>query len=133
MDGSRLRAICFATAVVVVAQPAIPQDTGKAKPPVTHEKRDPQGRVLSRITFNPDGTIHHMAVAYGPRASKLTVNVDLNAVRDTVAETRETFDEDGRIVKRDDMTVTDGVTVKARTQYTYDAAGRQTTKTDVIE
>jgi hypothetical protein len=133
MYGSSLRASCFAAAIVAVTQLASAQDTGTAKPPVIHEKKDASGRLITRVVFNPDGTIHHTAIAYGPRASKLTINVDLDAVREPIAQTRETLDEDGRIVEREDMTVTDGVKLKIRTKYNYDAAGRQTTKTEVVE
>jgi hypothetical protein len=109
------------------------EDVGNAKPPVIHEKKDASGRLLRQVVFNADGTIHHLAIIYGPRASKITINVALDAVRDPVAETRETLDEDGRIVEREDMTVTDGVQVKTRTKYNYDPAGRQTTTIEVLK
>ena len=128
-----LFASCLA-ATALVASPALAtQRADDPKPPVTYEKRDPHGRLLFRVVFNPDGTLHHSGVAYGERAARITVSVDFDMKREPIAETRETYDPDGRIVEREDMTVNDGVEVRTRATYSYDAAGRQTTKIDVVQ
>lgn len=133
MRASALRVGAFAATLLALSQLGVTQDTGSPKQPVVHEKKDANGRLVRRIVFNPDGTIHHMAVMFGPRASKTTVEVDLDLVREPYGEKRETLDEEGRLVERQEMSVVDGVKVRTRTKYSYDDAGRQTTKTDVVE
>ena len=117
------------SAALLAVQPALAQD--EVKQPVTYEKKDASGRLVTRIVFNPDGTIHHSTIAYGPRASKLTIDLDLDPVRDPVAEKREQFDEEGRIVERYEALKQDGTSTKTRTIYSYDASGRQTSRTVV--
>jgi YD repeat-containing protein len=110
---------------------AVPQDAGRTPQPVTYEKKDAQGRLLTRITFNPDGTVHRRAVLYGPGAAKLTIDAELDTARVPTSEKRETLDKDGRLVERMEIAVRDGNTVKTRTTYAYDAEGRQTSTTTI--
>lgn len=121
---------CLTLVVLFGAETAHPQAADVAKGPVTYEKKDSSGRLLSRIVFNPDGTIRHSAIAYGLRAARIEVEVDLDKVRDPLVSKRETYDEEGRIVEREDMKVLDGQRTTTLTTFTYDAAGNQTTKVE---
>jgi len=130
-SSTRIRCLAITLATALPLQPGIARAAPSDKQPVTYEKKDAGGRLVTRIVFNPDGTIHHSAVVYGPRASKMTIDLDLDQVRDPVAEKRERFDEDGRIVERYEALKRDGTSTKTRTTYSYDAAGRQTSTTVV--
>jgi hypothetical protein len=110
---------------------ARPQDEAPPKQHAVYEKKDDQGRLLSRVVFNVDGTLRHTAFIYGQRAAKVAIDVEFDRVRDPQKEKRETFDEDGRIVERKETVVQDGQRVKTTTTYEYDAAGRQTIRTKV--
>jgi hypothetical protein len=125
------RRLALALAVALPLLPAIGRTDPSDQQPVTYEKKDASGRLVSRIVFKPDGTIHHSSTAYGPRAARLTVEWDLDPVRDPVAEKRERFDEDGRIVERYEALKQDGTRTRTRTTFSYDASGRQTSTTVV--
>lgn len=129
---SGIRACCLAITFTALFQPAMAQQPPNDKQPVVHEKKDANGRLVRRIVFNPDGTIHHMAVLYGLGASKTTIDLDLDQVREPFAEKRETLDQEGRLVEREEMSTVDGQKVRTRTKYSYDAAGRQTTTRTVV-
>lgn len=128
---TRTRCLAVAFAVALPLQPAIAGAAPSEKQPVTYEKKDASGRLVARIVFKPDGTIHHSSTAYGPRAARMTVEWDLDPVRDPVAEKRERFDEDGRIVERYEALQRDGAKTRTRTNFSYDASGRQTSTTVV--
>lgn len=121
--------ICCLTASVTLAQSPAPSEGA----PVAHEKKDTAGRVISRVTFRPDGTVTHFGVAYGPEAEKLTVEEDLDQKRDAVRKFREKTDRRGRPVEREEMTMVGGRKVSKRTKFKYDAKGRQTAETQVTE
>jgi hypothetical protein len=101
--------------------------------PVTYEKKDDEGRLINRITFRQDGTITHVAVAYGPGSETLTVEEDLDPKREAVRRFREKTDRRGRPVEREEMTVEGARRVTKRTKFKYDAKGRQTAETKVTE
>jgi hypothetical protein len=85
---TRTLCLVFAFAVASSLKPAITPVSASDKQPVTYEKKDASGRLVTRIVFKLDGTIHHSSVAYGPHAAKLTVEVDLDEVREPVTEKR---------------------------------------------
>jgi hypothetical protein len=101
--------------------------------PVTHERKDDEGRLISRVTFRQDGTLTHLAVAYGPESEKLIIEEDLDQKREAVRRSREKTDRKGRPVEREEMTVEGGRKLTKRTKFKYDAQGRQTAETQVTE
>lgn len=97
------------------------------------EKKDSQGRLISRVTFRPDGTMTHLAVAFGLESEKLTVQEDLDQKRDAVRRLREQTDRRGRPLEREETTFEGGRRVTKHTKFTYDAHGRQTSETKITE
>lgn len=120
---------CALTASVSPAQSPAPTPGA----PVTYEKKDDEGRLINRFTFRPDGTMTHLAVAYGPESETLTVEEDLDPKREAVRRFREQTDRRGRSVEREEMTIEGGRRVTKRTKFKYDAKGRQTAETQVTE
>ena|SRR5688572_14570166 len=101
--------------------------------PVTYEKKDEEGRLINRITFRQDGTVTHLAVAYGPESETLTVEEDLDPNREAVRRSSEKTDRRGRPLEREEMTVEGTRKVTKRTKFKYDAKGRRTVETQVTE
>src|SRR5262245_59101470 len=108
-----------------------PSFADSATPSTVYEKKDGDGRILFRILFRPDGTLNHRAFAYGVGAARVAVEVDLDRRREVIRQTRETFDQEGRITEREETAVQDGRSQKTRTTFEYDAAGNQTSRTRV--
>ena len=102
-------------------------------PSPVYEKKDSQGRLINRVTFRPDGSITHLAMVYGPEAEAMTIEEELDAKREPVRRFREQLDRNGRPVERDETTFADGRGVTRKTKFKYDAQGRQTAETHVIE
>jgi hypothetical protein len=98
-----------------------------------HEKKDAAGRVISRITFRPDGTLTHHARVYGEGAEVLTVEEDLDRKREPIRQFREQMDVRGRPVEREETTTVAGRKVTKKTKFKYDAKGRQTAETQSTE
>ena len=120
---------CALTASASFAQSPAPSPGA----PVIHEKKDNEGRVINRFTFRKDGTMTHLAVAYGPQSETLTVEEDLDQKRDAVRRFREQTDRRGRLIEREEMTKEGDRAVTRRTKFKYDAQGRQTAETQVSE
>ena len=127
---SAVLAASISFALVAIARPS---DGPPPAPPVNYEKKDDAGRLMSRVTFHPDGAITHLAFVYGPEAEKLTLEEELDAKRDVVRTLREKVDRRGRPVEREEMTMVEGRRVTRQTKFKYDAQGRQTAETHVIE
>jgi len=101
--------------------------------PVVHERKDTRGRVVSRVVFEQDGSIHREAFFYGKGSAKLTLDEDLDASRTSQRRVQETFDESGRIAEREETSDKDGKRKGKRATFRYDEAGRQTSETKDIE
>lgn len=101
--------------------------------PVVHERKDDKGRLVARVVFNPDGTIHHTFVAYGSEKARLTIDEDLDLVRKPRHSLRERTDDNGRLVEREEASVKDGKKTVRRTKVRYDAQGRPTSETQITE
>jgi hypothetical protein len=89
--------------------------------------------LINRLTFRPDGTVSQVAVAYGAGSEQLTLDEDLDQRREPVRRLREHTDRRGRIIERDELSIANGRKVTKRTKFKYDAKGRQTVETQVIE
>ena len=113
-------------ASLVSAEPPAPA-------PVNYEKTDDAGRLMSRITFRPDGSITHLAVSYGLEAEKTTVEADLDSGREAVRTFREKLDRRGRALEREEMKTENGRKVTRRTKFTYDSGDMPTVETSVTE
>jgi len=48
---------------------------------VVHERKDTKGRIVSRVVFAQDGTIHREVFRYGQGSAKLTLDEDLDGSR----------------------------------------------------
>ena len=112
---------------------AFGQTPSPSPAPAVFEKKDAQGRLVSRVTFRADGTLSHFAKVYGPEAETLTVEEDLDPRREPIRRFREQVDRRGRPVERDETTFAQGRSVTRKTKFTYDAQGRQSAETQVIE
>jgi hypothetical protein len=120
---------CAALAASALALPPAPPSAA----PVSYEKKDSQGRVITSVTFHPDGTVSHSATAFGQESEKLIAEEELDQKHEPVRRIREKTDRKGRLVEREEMATEHGRRITKRTQFKYDAKGRQTVETQVTE
>jgi hypothetical protein len=121
--------LCVATASSATAQQRSPE-----RKPAVHELKDAKGRLLRRVVFNADETLHVVAFIYGARDAMITFDEELDAARNSVKKLKETFDERGRIVEREESSLApDGRRKGTLTKFTYDAEGRRSAETKTLE
>jgi hypothetical protein len=128
LRASRLLAVVF----LMLSSLAEAQPPSRNPWPVVHERKDARGRVVSRVVFQQDGTIHRESFVYGGGSAKRTLDEDLDASRTSLRRVQETYDEQGRLAEREETSDKEGRRKGKRTIFRYDHAGRQTSETNDI-
>jgi len=70
-----------AALVLILSSLAVAEPPRRDLWPVVHERKDTKGRIVSRVVFAQDGTIHREVFRYGQGSAKLTLDEDLDGSR----------------------------------------------------